>query len=164
MNRKNQIEQLKNDWNQNTRWSGIKRPYSADEVVNLRGSINIEYTLAKKGAKKFWSSLQQNEPVCALGALTGNQAIQEVQAGLNAIYCSGWQVAGDNNTASAMYPDQSLYPVDSVPKLVEKINNSLLRTDEIHWSEDNTDIDWMVPIIADAEAIVKRGQVFARIL
>ena len=152
MNRKNQIEQLKNDWNQNTRWSGIKRPYSADEVVNLRGSINIEYTLAKKGAKKFWSSLQQNEPVCALGALTGNQAIQEVQAGLNAIYCSGWQVAGDNNSSNTMYPDQSLYPVDSVPTLVEKINNALLRTDEIHWQKGDDNIDWMVPIIADAEA------------
>ena len=144
---------IEKDWNENPRWKGIKRPYSSDEVVNLKGSVNIEYTLAKNGANKFWNLLTTtNEPISALGALTGNQAIQEIQAGLKAIYCSGWQVAGDNNSAGAMYPDQSLYPVDSVPKLVEKINNSLLRTDEIHWSEGNTDIDWMAPIIADAEA------------
>ena len=153
MNKKEQIQQLEKDWQENTRWDGIKRPYTAEEVVNLRGSANIEYTLAKNGAEKFWNLLNTSEKtVCALGALTGNQAIQEVQAGLKAIYCSGWQVAGDNNTAGAMYPDQSLYPVDSVPKLVEKINNSLLRTDEIHWAEGNMDIDWMAPIIADAEA------------
>ena len=145
-------EKIIKDWNENPRWKGIKRPYTAKEVVNLKGSMNIEHSLARAGAEKFWELLQKDTPVCALGALTGNQAIQEVQAGMKAIYCSGWQVAGDNNTASAMYPDQSLYPVDSVPKLVEKINNSLLRTDEIHWSEDNTDIDWMAPIIADAEA------------
>ena len=144
---------IEKDWSDNPRWKGIERPYTSDEVVNLKGSVNIEYTLAKNGANKFWDLLTtSNEAVCALGALTGNQAIQEVQAGLKAIYCSGWQVAGDNNSAGAMYPDQSLYPVDSVPKLVEKINNSLLRTDEIHWSEGNTDIDWMAPIIADAEA------------
>ena len=144
---------IEKDWNENPRWKGIKRPYTAEEVVNLKGSVNIEYTLAKNGANKFWDLLTTtNTPISALGALTGNQAIQEVQAGLKAIYCSGWQVAGDNNSAGAMYPDQSLYPVDSVPKLVEKINNSLLRTDEIHWSEGNTDIDWMAPIIADAEA------------
>ena len=144
---------IEKDWNENPRWKGIKRPYSSDEVVNLKGSVNIEHTLAKNGANKFWNLLTTtNEPISALGALTGNQAIQEIQAGLKAIYCSGWQVAGDNNSAGAMYPDQSLYPVDSVPKLVEKINNSLLRTDEIHWSEGNTDIDWMAPIIADAEA------------
>ena len=153
MNKEEQIKQLEKDWQENTRWDGIKRPYTAEEVVNLKGSANIEYTLAKNGAEKFWSLLNTSDKtVCALGALTGNQAIQEVQAGLKAIYCSGWQVAGDNNTAGAMYPDQSLYPVDSVPKLVEKINNSLLRTDEIHWAEGNTDIDWMAPIIADAEA------------
>ena len=153
MNKKEQIQQLEKDWNENTRWEGINRPYTAEEVVNLKGSANIEYTLAKNGAEKFWNLLNTSDKaVCALGALTGNQAIQEVQAGLKAIYCSGWQVAGDNNTAGAMYPDQSLYPVDSVPKLVEKINNSLLRTDEIHWAEDKLDIDWMAPIIADAEA------------
>ena len=153
MNKEEQIKQLENDWQENPRWDGVKRPYTAEEVVNLRGSANIEYTLAKNGAEKFWNLLNTSDKtVCALGALTGNQAIQEVQAGLKAIYCSGWQVAGDNNTAGAMYPDQSLYPVDSVPKLVEKINNSLLRTDEIHWAEGNMDIDWMAPIIADAEA------------
>ena len=144
---------IEKDWNENPRWEGIERPYTAEEVVKLKGSVNIEYTLAKNGANKFWDLLTTtNTPISALGALTGNQAIQEVQAGLKAIYCSGWQVAGDNNSAGAMYPDQSLYPVDSVPKLVEKINNSLLRTDEIHWAEGNTDIDWMAPIIADAEA------------
>ena len=111
---------IEKDWNENPRWKGIKRPYTADEVVNLKGSVNIEHTLAKKGANKFWDLLTTtNTPISALGALTGNQAIQEVQAGLKAIYCSGWQVAGDNNSAGAMYPDQSLYPVDSVPKLVE---------------------------------------------
>ncbi len=152
MNRQEQIMQLEKDWNENSRWEGIKRPYSAQEVINLRCSVNIEYTLAKKGAEKFWNLLQSGEPVCALGAVTGNQAIQEVQAGLKAIYCSGWQVAGDNNTAGTMYPDQSLYPVDSVPKLVEKINNALIRTDEIHWQKGDDSIDWIVPIIADAEA------------
>ena len=152
MNRQEQIIQLEKDWNENSRWEGIKRPYSAQEVINLRCSVNIEYTLAKKGAEKFWNLLQSGEPVCALGAVTGNQAIQEVQAGLKAIYCSGWQVAGDNNTAGTMYPDQSLYPVDSVPKLVEKINNALIRTDEIHWQKGDDSIDWIVPIIADAEA------------
>ena len=152
MNRQEQIIQLEKDWNENSRWEGIKRPYSAEEVINLRCSVNIEYTLAKKGAEKFWNLLQSNEPVCALGAVTGNQAIQEVQAGLRAIYCSGWQVAGDNNSAGTMYPDQSLYPVDSVPKLVEKINNALIRTDEIYWQNGDDSIDWIVPIIADAEA------------
>ena len=146
-------QKIEKDWAENPRWEGIERPYSADEVVNLKGSVNIEYTLAKNGANKFWDMLTTTKkPISALGALTGNQAIQEVQAGMKAIYCSGWQVAGDNNSAGAMYPDQSLYPVDSVPKLVEKINNSLLRTDEIHWAEGNTDIDWMAPVIADAEA------------
>ena len=147
------IKKLQDDWQNNLRWDGIKRPYSAEEVVKIKGSINIEYTLAKQGAEKFWNLLTKaNKPISALGALTGNQAIQEIQAGLKAIYCSGWQVAGDNNSAGAMYPDQSLYPVDSVPKLVEKINNSLLRTDEIHWAKGDTSIDWMAPIIADAEA------------
>ena len=146
------IKQYEENWQNNSRWQGIQRPYSAEEVVNLKGSITVENTLAKLGAEKFWNLLQGDSPISALGAVTGNQAIQEVQAGMKAIYCSGWQVAGDNNTAGAMYPDQSLYPVDSVPKLVEKINNSLLRTDEIHWADRKNDIDWMVPIIADAEA------------
>jgi len=152
-NREELIKQYEHDWENNPRWKGIERPYSAEEVVDLKGSVTVENTLAKLGAEKFWNLLQEEDsPVCALGALTGNQAIQEVQAGMKAIYCSGWQVAGDNNTAGAMYPDQSLYPVDSVPKLVQKINNSLLRTDQIHWADGKNDIDWMVPIIADAEA------------
>ena len=152
MNRQDQINQLNKEWAENPRWEGVERPYTAEEVVSLRSSVNIEYTLANKGAEKFWNLLQSGEPVCALGAVTGNQAVQEVQAGLKAIYCSGWQVAGDNNSAGTMYPDQSLYPVDSVPKLVEKINNALIRTDEIHWQQGDDSIDWIVPIIADAEA------------
>ena len=151
-NKEELIKKINKDWENNSRWIGVKRPYSAEEVVNLKGSLSVEHTLAKEGAKKFWNLLKMDEPVCALGAVTGNQAIQEVQAGMKAIYCSGWQVAGDNNSSGAMYPDQSLYPVDSVPKLVEKINNSLLRTDEIHWMDNDSSIDWMVPIIADAEA------------
>jgi len=152
MTRQDQINQLKKEWAENPRWEGVERPYTAVEVVSLRSSVNIEYTLAKKGAEKFWNLLQSGEPVCALGAVTGNQAVQEVQAGLKAIYCSGWQVAGDNNSAGTMYPDQSLYPVDSVPNLVEKINNALIRTDEIHWQKGDDSTDWIVPIIADAEA------------
>ncbi len=147
-----QAAELKNDWMSNPRWTGITRPYSAEEVINLRGSITPEHTLAKQGAEKFWTMLQNGETVNGLGALSGNQAIQEVEAGLNAIYCSGWQVAGDANSAGQVYPDQSLYPVDSVPKMVKRINNALMRSDQIHWMEDKEDIDWMVPVIADAEA------------
>ena len=152
MNRSKQIEQLEKDWNENNRWDGVKRPYTAEDVVKLRSTLNIEYTIAKTGAIKLWEMLKLDEPVTALGALTGNQAIQEVQAGLKAIYCSGWQVAGDNNSSGTMYPDQSLYPVDSVPKLVEKINNALIRTDEIYNVDGKNSVDWMAPIIADAEA------------
>ena len=151
-NRTQQIDQLVSEWLSNPRWKNVTRPYTAEQVVNLRGSIQIEYTLAKQGAEKLWEGIHAEGPVCGLGAMTGNQAVQEVQAGLNAIYCSGWQVAGDANTAGAMYPDQSLYPVDSVPKLVSRINESLMRTDQIHWSQGKNDIDWMVPIVADAEA------------
>ncbi len=135
-----------------TRWEGVQRPYGPSEVARLRGSVRIEHTLARLGAEKFWRSLHAGEPVGALGCMTGNQAIQAVQAGLKAIYCSGWQVAGDANTAGEVYPDQSLYPVDSVPRLVERINNALLRTDQIHHLEGRHAIDWLVPIIADAEA------------
>ncbi|MAP61713.1 MAG: isocitrate lyase [Candidatus Marinimicrobia bacterium] len=152
MTKQDQIKQLENDWQNDTRWDGIQRPYTAEDVVNLRGSLNIEYTIAKTGSMKLWEMLKLDEPVTALGALTGNQAIQEVQAGLKAVYCSGWQVAGDNNSAGTMYPDQSLYPVDSVPKLVEKINNALIRTDEIYNVDGKNGVDWMAPIIADAEA------------
>ncbi|MEL6132919.1 MAG: isocitrate lyase/phosphoenolpyruvate mutase family protein, partial [Bacteroidota bacterium] len=151
-NRTQQIDQIVSDWLSNPRWKNATRPYTAEQVVNLRGSVQIEYTLAKQGAEKLWAGIHAEGPVCGLGAMTGNQAVQEVQAGLNAIYCSGWQVAGDANTAGAMYPDQSLYPVDSVPKLVSRINESLMRTDQIHWSQGKNDIDWMVPIVADAEA------------
>lgn len=134
------------------RWVGIKRPYSSDAVKKLKGSITIEYSLARQGAEKFWNLLHNNPVIGALGCMSGNQAVQVVQAGLKAIYCSGWQVAGDGNSAGEMYPDQSLYPVDSVPNMVERINNALLRTDQIHHLEGKTAIDWLVPIIADAEA------------
>ncbi|HRD68562.1 MAG TPA: isocitrate lyase [Legionella sp.] len=152
MNTSTQIDALNKEWKENSRWDGITRPYSAEDVVNLRPSIEIEYSLARHGATRLWDMLQKNEPVTALGCLTGNQAVQAVQAGLKAIYCSGWQVAGDNNSAGQMYPDQSLYPVDSVPKLVDSINNALQRTDEIHSMNKDKSIDWFAPIIADAEA------------
>ena len=152
MTRQEQIRKLESDWADSPRWKGIERSYSAEDVVKLRGTVQIEHTLARLGAEKFWRLINQEDPVCGLGALTGNQAIQEVQAGLKAIYCSGWQVAGDGNSAGEMYPDQSLYPVDSVPKMVERINNALLRTDEIHALNGDDSIDWLPPIIADAEA------------
>jgi len=140
MTRQEQVNQLVADWAGNPRWKGLERNYTAEAVVKLRGSFRMEYTLAKRGADKFWSMLNKGETVCALGAVTGNQAIQEVEAGLKAIYCSGWQVAGDANTSETMYPDQSLYPVDSVPALIRRINTALLRTDQIHWLEENTEI------------------------
>jgi len=152
MTRQDQIDQLIRDWNENPRWKNTSRPYTAAEVVNLRGSMQIEHTLARNGAEKLWKGLHEAGPVTGLGAMTGNQAIQEVEAGLNAIYVSGWQVAGDANTAETMYPDQSLYPVDAVPALVRRINNALLRTDQIHWMKGDDRIDWMVPLVADAEA------------
>jgi len=152
MSRNFETEQLRREWAQSPRWDGIKRAYSPEDVVRLRGSVQVEHTLARLGAEKFWELLNGDELVTALGAITGNQAIQEVQAGLKAIYCSGWQVAGDGNSAGEMYPDQSLYPVDSVPKMVERINNALLRTDQIHHMNEDDSVDWMAPIIADAEA------------
>ncbi|CAM4451806.1 MAG: Isocitrate lyase [Legionella sp.] len=147
-----QIDELKNDWKDNSRWNGITRTYSAEDVVKLRPSLKIEYSIATHGANKLWKMLQHDELVSALGCMTGNQAIQAVQAGLKAIYCSGWQVAGDQNSSGQMYPDQSLYPVDSVPNLVQAINNALRRTDEIHCLEQDYSIDWFAPIIADAES------------
>jgi len=144
--------QLKREWSENARWKGITRPYSPEDVIRLRGSVHIEHSLARLGAEKLWSLLHSEKVVSALGALTGNQAVEEVQAGLKAIYCSGWQVAGDGNSSGEMYPDQSLYAVDSVPKMVERINNALLRTDQIHHMEGKATIDWMAPIVADAEA------------
>ncbi len=152
MTRDEKISQLEADWKDSPRWKGIKREYSAADLMKLRGSVVIEHTLARLGAEKLWRLVNQEKPLCALGALTGNQAIQEIQAGLKAIYCSGWQVAGDGNSAGEMYPDQSLYPVDSVPKMVERINNAFLRTDEIYTLNGDSNVDWLAPIIADAEA------------
>ena len=152
MQRQDQIKKLESEWADSPRWKGVQRDYSAEDVVKLRGSVLVEHTLARLGAEKLWRLVHQDNPVCALGALTGNQAIQEIQAGLKAIYCSGWQVAGDGNSSGQMYPDQSLYPVDSVPKMVERINNAFTRTDEIYALNDDSSIDWFAPIIADAEA------------
>ena len=152
MTREQEVQQLQKEWDTNPRWKGIKRGYTAEDVVRLRGSLKIEHTLAKRGAEKLWD-LMNNEPfVNALGALTGNQAMQQVKAGLKAIYLSGWQVAGDANSNGEMYPDQSLYSVDSVPKVVKKINNTFQRADQIQWSEGKDDIDFFAPIVADAEA------------
>ncbi|MGA7298591.1 MAG: isocitrate lyase [Rhodanobacteraceae bacterium] len=145
-------DQIKLDWNDNPRWSGVTRPYEADEVARLRGSVHVEHSLARRGAERLWKSLHDTDYVNALGALTGNQAMQQVKAGLQAIYLSGWQVAADANTAGTMYPDQSLYPVDSVPDVVRSINNTLRRADQIHHAEGKNATDWMVPIVADAEA------------
>ena len=152
MQRQDQIDKLNSEWADSPRWAGVTRDYSAEDVVKLRGSVIVEHTLARLGAEKLWRLVNQEAPVCALGALTGNQAIQEIQAGLKAIYCSGWQVAGDGNSSGQMYPDQSLYPVDSVPKMVERINNAFTRTDEIYSMNDDSSIDWFAPIVADAEA------------
>ncbi|HXQ30853.1 MAG TPA: isocitrate lyase [Steroidobacteraceae bacterium] len=145
-------EQLEREWSSNPRWKGVRRGYGAADVVRLRGTVPVEYTLAKLGADKLWRHLQTMPFVNALGALTGNQAMQQVRAGLKAIYLSGWQVAGDSNNAGEMYPDQSLYPADSVPAVVRRINNTLLRADQIHHAEGNDAIDWLQPIVADAEA------------
>ncbi|MBS0432471.1 MAG: isocitrate lyase [Proteobacteria bacterium] len=145
-------EQLQLDWRNNPRWGGVERPYSADDVTRLRGSVHVEHSLARHGAERLWKSLHAEPFVNALGALTGNQAMQQVKAGLQAIYLSGWQVAADANTAGAMYPDQSLYPADSVPEVVRRINNTLRRADQIHHAEGKDGIDWLVPIVADAEA------------
>ena len=145
-------EQLEQDWRDNPRWKGVKRAYSAADVVRLRGTVPVEHTLAKLGSEKLWRYLHTEDFVNALGALTGNMAMQQVKAGLKAIYLSGWQVAADANTAGAMYPDQSLYPVDSVPNVVRRINNALKRADELHHAEGGESIDWMQPIVADAEA------------
>jgi len=144
--------ELRRMWTHDARWAGIKRPYSAEEVVRLRGSVHIEHSLARLGAEKLWRYVHEKPFVNALGALTGNQAMQQVRAGLDAIYLSGWQVAGDANLAGQMYPDQSLYPADSVPNVVRRINSALRRADEIHHAEGQDTIDWYKPIVADAEA------------
>ena len=151
---KKQVEDLEQDWATNERWNGVKRDYSAEDVVRLRGSVLPQYSLAEHGAKLLWERLHDMDYVHALGALTGGQAIQYVKAGLPAIYLSGWQVAGDANLSGEIYPDQSLYPVNSVPSVVERINNALRRADQIEWTENNGEAtrEWMAPIVADAEA------------
>jgi isocitrate lyase len=155
--RKLEAQRLQKEWTESPRWKGIKRGYTADEVVRLRGSVVVEHTLAKRGAEKLWKHLHDEPFVNALGALTGNQAMQQVKAGLKAIYLSGWQVAGDANVAGEMYPDQSLYPVNSVPVVVRRINNTFARCDQIQWMEGKNPgepgyIDYFAPIVADAEA------------
>jgi len=145
-------EQLQLDWANNPRWKGVTRPYSAQDVVKLRGTVAIEHSLARLGAEKLWKHLHNEPFVNALGALTGNQAMQQVKAGLKAIYLSGWQVAADANIAGEMYPDQSLYPANSVPQVVRRINNCLLRADQIQCAEGKNDVDFLQPIVADAEA------------
>ena len=145
-------EELRRAWRENPRWRGIERGYDAADVVRLRGTIPVEHSLARLTAEKLWRYMGEKPFVNALGALTGNQAMQQVKAGLDAIYLSGWQVAGDANLAGEMYPDQSLYPADSVPAVVRRINNTLRRADEIHHAEGDDSIDWLKPIVADAEA------------
>ena len=157
LTREQQIAALEKDWAENPRWKGIKRGYSAADVVRLRGSFQVEHTLARRGAEKLWDLVNNTPYVNCLGALTGGQAVQQAKAGIKAIYLSGWQVAADNNEYAAMYPDQSLYPVDSVPKVVERINNAFNRADEIQWSKninkgDAGHVEYHLPIVADAEA------------
>ncbi len=152
LTREQQIAALEKDWAENPRWKGVKRSYSAADVVRLRGSIQPEHTLARRGAEKLWNLVNTEPFVNTLGALTGNQAMQQVKAGLKAIYLSGWQVAGDANLAGEMYPDQSLYPANSVPMVVKRINNTFTRADQIQWSEGKNDVDFFAPIVADAEA------------
>src|SRR5215468_3307312 len=142
-----------NRWTRSeARWKDVIRPYTKEEVERLRGTVKIEYTLAHLGAERLWKLLKEEDYVSALGALTGNQAVQQVQAGLKAIYLSGWQVAADANLAGQMYPDQSLYPANSVPAVVRAINNAFIRADQIHHSEGKNGVYWMAPIVADAEA------------
>jgi isocitrate lyase len=145
-------EELRNTWQNSPRWRGIQRPYSAEDVVRLRGTIAVEHSIARLTAEKLWRYVNEKPFVNSLGALTGNQAMQQVKAGLDAIYLSGWQVAGDANLAGEMYPDQSLYPADSVPAVVRRINATLKRADELHHAEGDDSIDWFKPIVADAEA------------
>jgi len=145
-------KELERRWSESPRWRGVERPYAGEDVVRLRGTVRIEYTLARRGAEKLWQRLNSGSYVHALGALTGNQAVQMARAGLPAIYLSGWQVAADANNAGQMYPDQSLYPADSVPSVVRRINNALQRADQITHAEGENGIDWFTPIVADAEA------------
>ena len=146
------LENLEAAWKTDPRWAGIKRPYSAQDVDRLRGSVRIEHTMARLGAERLWSLLHSEPYTAALGAMTGNQAVQQVAAGLKAIYVSGWQVAADANDAGQMYPDQSLYPADSVPNLLRRLNASLMRADQIHHAEGRAETHWFAPLVADAEA------------
>jgi isocitrate lyase len=150
--RQQQIQQLEKDWKENPRWKGVKRGYSAADVVKLRGSVQVEHTLAKRGAEKLWRMVNEKPFVNSLGAMTGNQAVQQVKAGVPAIYLSGWQVAADANDSLQMYPDQSLYAVSSVPTVVRRINNALARADQVQWMEGKGEVDFFAPIVADAEA------------
>jgi len=152
MSKQERVSAIQQDWDNNPRWEGVDRHYSAQDVVNLQGTVKIEHSLAQRGAEILWKKLNNQSWIAGLGALTGNQAIQEVAAGLEAIYLSGWQVAADANNGGQMYPDQSLYPADSVPAVVKRINNALLRRDQIESVDGTPDKDWMVPIVADAEA------------
>ncbi|MGM0897829.1 MAG: isocitrate lyase [Bacillota bacterium] len=152
VNKQQQIEELNKTWQEDKRWENIERPYTAEDVVKLRGSVLIEHTLAQRGAERLYRQINEMPFVNALGALTGNQAVQQVKAGLQAIYLSGWQVAADANSAGQMYPDQSLYPVNSVPDVVRKINRALQRADQIDSVENTEGFDWFAPIVADAEA------------
>jgi isocitrate lyase len=145
-------EAIQESWELDKRWQGVSRPYNAEDVIRLRGTIDIEHTLARRGSEKLWNLLHEEDYINALGALTGNQAVQQVRAGLKAIYLSGWQVAADANLAGQMYPDQSLYPANSVPSVVKRINQALQRADQVHYVEGDESIDWFVPIVADAEA------------
>src|SRR3979409_1235146 len=150
--RKKEVQALEKDWAQNPRWNGVKRGYSAEDVVRLRGSLKIEHTLAKLGAEKLWKKCSEMPFVNSLGALTGNQARERVRAGVPAVYLSGWQVAADANDSLAMYPDQSLYATTSVPTVLRRINAALQRCDQVDHAEGKSDIDWFAPIVADAEA------------
>jgi isocitrate lyase len=143
---------LEAEWKTSPRWAGIERPYSQHDVERMRGSVHIEHSLARLGAERLWNLLHSESYTAALGAMTGNQAVQQIAAGLKAIYVSGWQVAADANDAAQMYPDQSLYPADSVPNLVRRLNQSLLRADQIHHSDGRSDTYWLAPLVADAEA------------
>jgi isocitrate lyase len=147
-----QIQALEKDWLTNPRWIGVTRPYTAEDVLKLRGSYKLDYTIANEMSQKLWNKLNNQDWVAGLGALTGNQAVQEVDAGLEAIYLSGWQVAADANLSGEMYPDQSLYPANSVPSVVKKINNALLRADQIQSVNGGGEKEYLVPIVADAEA------------
>ena len=152
MSKEGQIKKIEQDWAENPRWSGVTRDYTAADVVRLRGSVQIEHTLARRGAEKLWKLVNEEDYVNCLGAVTGGQAVQQVKGGIKAIYLSGWQVAADGNTSETMYPDQSLYAVDSVPTMVKRINNAFKRADEIQCSKNTGNIDFFAPIVADAEA------------